>query len=107
MLQAIALLSLLVALAPSAVSAAFDCSFDIAPNYHFNLLPLAGVRTTFHTVETPPTIENTTIFLDLCQDLEWNSDIYKPADRCEDGTQGSRPQPPFPTYPHRPLSQKS
>jgi len=92
MLQPVPLLSLVILLAPSAVSAAFDCSFDIAPNHHFNLLPLRGLHTAFHTIETPPTLENTTIFLDLCQDLEWNNDVYKPADRCEDGTQGSRPQ---------------
>lgn len=84
--------SLLLPLLLSApvVRAAFDCSFAVSP-YHFNLSPLRGIHTTSHTVDSPPTIENTTIFIDLCQDLSWDTDEYKPADRCEDGTQGTPP----------------
>ena len=85
------LLALVVAVPP--VRAAFECAFSVS-SYHFNLSPLRGVHTASHAVDSPPTVENTTIFLDLCQDLQWNNDVYKPADRCEDGTQGSPPNPP-------------
>src|ERR1700686_4567731 len=69
------------------VSASFDCTFDLSSN-HFNLTPLKGLHTAWKTTETPPTIENATIFLDLCHDLQWNNEVYKKEDRCEDGTQG-------------------
>jgi autophagy-related protein 27 len=75
-------------LLPSLASAAFDCSFDVS-SHHFNLTPLKGLHTTSKTADTPPTTENTTVFLDLCQDLHWDSDIYDPKDRCEEGTQGT------------------
>jgi hypothetical protein len=77
----------LVALVPLA-SASFECSFDIS-SHHFNLALLKGLHTTWKTTETPPTIENATIFIDLCDDLRWDSDVYDKHDRCEDGTQSN------------------
>jgi Autophagy-related protein 27 len=70
----------------SLASAAFECTFNIPP-HHFNLSPLKGIHSTFSTIETPPTTENTTIFIDLCQDLHWDGS-FDAKDRCEDGTQG-------------------
>lgn len=87
MIQSLPLLLLSLLLPPFA-SASFDCSFNIPP-YHFDLSPLKGLHTAWKTVNTPPTIENSTVFLDLCQDLVWDSKIYPPEDRCNDGTQGS------------------
>src|SRR5262245_62375489 len=83
---------------PLAVSAAFDCTFDIPP-HHFNLVPLGGLHTFWTTTPTPPSIENTTVFINLCGDLEWQKDVFPDTDRCEDGTQGESPPPPPPPPP--------
>jgi autophagy-related protein 27 len=69
--------------------ASFDCKFDIT-THHFDLTSLKGVHTTYKSDDTPPTITNTTFFIDLCQDLQWDKDVFPPSDRCEDGTQGTR-----------------
>ena len=87
MIQSVPLL-LLPLLLPSFVSASFDCSFDIAP-YHFDLSPLKGLHTAWKTVNTPPTVENSTVFLDLCENIIWDDNTYSPEDRCPDGTQGN------------------
>jgi hypothetical protein len=84
---------LLVFLLPSA-SASFDCKFDIT-THHFDLTSLKGVHTTSKTDDTPPTITNTTIFIDLCQDIQWDKEKYPVDDRCEDGTQGIHSQELF------------
>ena len=79
-----ALTSLLLALP---VSATFDCTFTIH-THKFDLSPLSGLHTVWKTDSTPPSIENTTIFVDLCQDLKWDDKVYPVDDRCKDGTQG-------------------
>lgn len=88
MLHRSLLLSILPLFFSSLTLAKFDCAFNIG-SHHFNLVPLKGVHTASTTVKTPPTTENTTVFIDLCQDLHWDSDLYDSKDRCEDGTQGS------------------
>src|SRR5438105_8873720 len=68
------------------VSATFDCTFTIH-THKFDLSPLSGLHTVSRTESTPPSIENTTVFVDLCQDLTWDDKIPVD-DRCKDGTQG-------------------
>ena len=68
-------------------SASFDCTFTIS-THKFDLSPLNGVHTVSRNESTPPSIENTTIFVDLCQDLKWDEKVYPVDDRCKDGTQG-------------------
>jgi len=75
-------------LLPALAAASFNCNFDIS-SHHFDLTPLKGIRTTWTSVDTPPTIENTTIFINLCEDLTWDKEKYPEKDRCEDGTQGT------------------
>ena len=86
MIHSLSLLPL-VSLLSSFVSASFDCVFDIPP-HHFNLSPLKGVHTTSHVIDTPPSVENTTAFIDLCQDLKWSKDIDAD-ERCAEGAQGN------------------
>ena len=86
----ISLLSLAPLLFSSLVSASFDCSFDL-DSHHFNLNPLKGVHTTSKTSDTPPTVTNTTVFIDLCQTLRWNDKLYDENERCKEGTQGTQP----------------
>jgi Autophagy-related protein 27 len=74
-------------LCASSVLASFECKFSIDSHY-FDLSPLKGTHTTWNKVDSPPSIVNTTIFVDLCEDLTWNGDAYGPDDRCPDGTQG-------------------
>ena len=86
----ISLLSLAPLLFSSLASASFDCSFDL-PSHHFNLNPLKGVHIASNIVDTPPTITNTTVFIDLCQTLHWNDELYDAKYRCKEGTQGASP----------------
>jgi hypothetical protein len=69
-------------------SATFDCTFSIH-THKFDLSPLSGLHTISRTESTPPSIENTTFFVDLCQDLRWDDKVYPVEDRCKDGTQGT------------------
>ena len=72
-------------------SATFDCTFTIS-THKFDLTPLRGVHAVFKTDPTPPSIENTTVFVDLCQDLRWDEKLFPVDDRCKDGTQGTSPR---------------
>src|SRR2546423_1683667 len=88
-----ALTSLFLALP---VSATFDCTFTIH-THKFDLSPLSGLHTVSRTESTPPSIENTTVFVDLCQDLTWDDKIPVD-DRCKDGTQGNDSSLYFSTF---------
>jgi len=69
------------------VSAAFTCKFTLE-KHSFDLTPLTGTQVLWTTWPTPPTVENSTIFLDLCAPLKWDKSFAED-DRCEDGTQGT------------------
>jgi hypothetical protein len=82
------LLPLLSLFAPAPASATFDCTFTIQ-THKFDLSPLRGVHTVSRTEDSPPSLENTTVWIDLCQQLTWDEKLYPVEDRCKDGTQGT------------------
>ena len=80
-------LSLLLLALPTAITAVtLDCSHIRIDKQSFDLSPLSGPKTVHRLQYEPPSIDNTTFTLDICNRLSPDSKIPK-SERCPGGTQ--------------------
>lgn len=80
------LLMLLLPLYAAALGT-LDCANMLADKHKFDLSALDVPRSVVHSVDTPPSMLNTTYTLNICRPLEPDADVRK-EERCPGPTRG-------------------
>jgi hypothetical protein len=88
---ATALLASLLLITPAA--AALDCKRIVINGQKFDLGGLRGPHSVVTTLETPPSVTNTSYTVDICNSLKRKDDVPK-NEQCEWGTNGMPYFPP-------------
>ena len=82
---ATALLASLLFITPA--GALLDCSNIVINSKKFNLDRLGGPHSVVTTLDTPPSVTNTSYTVDICHPLKRKGDIPK-GEQCPGGTKG-------------------